>query len=658
MAGNINVQAPGGSGATDLASYIEKLRQAANDTNKKMLEDAKAQTDVAKEQIKLVNEQIEVLTRKNALEARAAQHLNEERRNDKLAAVDKRQQRMVESIEAGRASGKYTNKEADAKIKMAGTNADKSRQKIEKQAVEQSKQISSGAAENDMLVRIMRENMEAVRNASEQQIAQMARGDDSIVQALDDKQAELNQLSNRAATEQNNEGKFEKRYAFFKEHVFDQVTKGVSTLTNSENGYDTIKDGYETGGKVVGGALGAVAGYFMGDIKGGAEIGAEIGGGIMGAVGEMKQKQAIYQQDLLAETNKFSALGGNSEAVVVPDLSKVGIDRIGVAQLMTEVAKHTGTVANAGKNAADMVYANKAYGVENENYYKLLDIQGSNPENKQNAAALLAGIMARGVDSGIFKKNDYAGLNDFLGKFSTLQQSFLQAQTNVSTGVTMDIMSRFNSVGGEFAVGDSRSMGNIAAVQDGLTHPGSDSMKALSFLTLRKLNPGAGMFDIMEMQEQGLSGEHGMEYLQKMLQYSHNASGSADYNKMVLKNMFPNLSASAVRNLYDKYDGSKPIKREDYLEATSLEVNAPKEAAEANTTTKERNAAEAKDALLKSTAEAMEKMGELSANAIKETLSGATIELKDGVLTVPARGGGSIAKGSGATTPEAYKNKQ
>jgi hypothetical protein len=215
----------------------------------------------------------------------------------------------------------------------------------------------------------------------------------------------------------------------------------------------------------------------------------------------------------------------------------------------------------------------------------------------------------------------------------------------------MDILNKFNSVGGAWSARDPRSAGYINTVQESLSNPGSDNMRALGYRILSAENPNAGTFDLRESMQKGL-GSPG--YLKGVLSYIDKMGGDSQMQMNNLSGAFPGLPLSAVRRLYDNREGLE----KGNLSMDELQAKFPidfKARAEAHTNTLERNTAEVANGQLKDTFGTVGAMADAIQSAIKASLSGAVITMENGKMVL-APANVPAPKQNTTRTPQDVKN--
>lgn len=568
----------GDNNNTDLTGYIDKLRVQAMDLNSQLLAAARVQADA---QLKLINDQIQAMSRKNAIGAMAA-----------------------------RESG--TSYPSGAK-----------------------------AIDDDTMIRLMREDIETLENTADLIIRQLAQGENAIVLALDKLlHTGVGALSGGSSGSQSGgelKQELRKVYEVIRETGTANRDGGTSSAGDAGAGvYDLVKDSVAATGKYGGALVGTIIGLVAGGPSGALEgysKGAEIGADAAAGPAEFRQMQMKEQQKFLAEQYRYRALAGYPDTLEIPQLTHFGMAPDQTLSLMFEISRRLGSVENAGSIATDVVSISKATSVDKETLLGLAELQAGNQDGTHSLAELVAAIRRRTIEGGMMKYDDQASLNEFLGKFTDLHRSFLEKQTYVGTATTMDIMSKFNAVGGQFSMGDSRAMANLSAVQDGLTNPASDSLKAFSYLQLRRLNPTAGVFELMKQQEEGLSGPHGGEYLQSILQYAHGV-GSDDDGKRTLSGFFPRMNLNAVEELYNNHKALNGSLDRGTLEAMYKPYSFAEEGMY-NTTGMQRSPAEISEGILSGRINGITDIGREVLSAISNAFSGAVIQMENGQIIIP-----------------------
>ncbi|NIG54741.1 hypothetical protein [Chitinophaga sp. Cy-1792] len=663
MAGENSIQVTISNGGTDLTAYLVKLQKQATDTNRKLQDDGKVQNRIAQDQLKLLNDQLNTLTKLSNLEITMARRRNDFYRDQRQAELDLQRIRAKNVFSAN-----VSNPLSLSGVGRVDWSYSTSRQNMGLDAGRQ------GSEQFDELTRAVNDTTDAIRNASQLQINQMSSSSTSIVAAIEAVKEEVKNLGgsisgaggsgggggdgpdldgyryDKAELAQHlisNPGRSPRnaaaRLSFLAAKNNPDTYTGLASMaaeqytnySNAENSFQKIKYNSENIWGGVGAVAGAAIGFFAGNPVIGGMAGYQIGKSLGGAVGEQDQKKAIAQQEFQEQINYLNGLTGGAGNIEIPTLNQYGISRKEVAQIKGEMAKNS-SMADSNRYTREAVSLNKAYSLPMDKLTEVVSLQGTNKDGYNSLTGFVSRFADKSVKSGMLKSNDYTGLADLIGKHTTLQKAFLENQLYMPTGRTADIMGRFQAVGGMFSMTDPRGMSNAMAVQEGLSHPGSEVMDTMSFAALRSIAPNAGMFELMKMKEQGLGGDHGIEYMNAMLKMSHKM-GNDDYGKAFVAEAFPNMPLAAAEELYNNTDAFKGATNNEYLDKF-INSNKIDNLARGNTTQMNRETAESRDEKLKGIAEEKKVLDPNAtaaqiAAAITTVFEGATIKLDNGEIS-------------------------
>lgn len=327
------------------------------------------------------------------------------------------------------------------------------------------------------------------------------------------------------------------------------AARGIATSKNGFDAFDklgTLAENAATGitGIVMKGLAGLASKYGgkgAGDLVNSASPFVEKAVGTLVNIDwETKSNTVKAREQLNKSLFGFRALTGrNSQS---RDLSEYGFNYSDFAGRSSDVARSLGSSKGAEDNASKTVLLERAFGINVNTSSQLLDLMRSMNQTDRNLTNLVGGVWEKGQS--IFK-GDRTYLNEFIQKnFTSLQRELTKNQTSVASGTTLDILARFNAVGGQFGAQHQNSMGLITTVNNALTNPNSDNANALSFNALRQLNPSAGIFDLLKMRQQGVRSPG---YLKAMLGMTDRIGGDTQmkkYNFASLMGMTDNLDAA------------------------------------------------------------------------------------------------------------------
>ena len=423
---------------------------------------------------------------------------------------------------------------------------------------------------------------DAVKNAAKDQIVESRKNGENLQNTVERLEASsdpkdkvtANILREQAEKEDKQERKNNaKEEGFFssmmKFEAFRGVASALQSATGSQTGYDLTKP--------LASAIGSAA---LAIPFAGAPLSF-----IANITGDLLQRKINAQEGYSRAQSGSNAVMGNNFGRY--DLSSIGYDYETVGNSSGEIAKRYGNSKNLSKNIGDTFALERGYGINQSMTSSLVEIQRN---SNKDIASTIVGILNAGKNS-YFSGGDRTFLGEFTQKFTQLQKELLKGSTKVSDVTTYDILSKFNSIGGQFSTNDYRSIGNISSVQNSLANPSSEAFKAMAFSALRKNNPNASLFDIQSEMEKGLGSEN---YLQTVMQMINSLGGSDDYKKFSLQGIF-GLSAAATNDLFDGKGKLGKFAKGEFSKADSKEIF--QEAID-KTSTADRNTAEIKNAFV------------------------------------------------------------
>ena len=643
----VNFRVNGG----ELESFMQKVQQKGDEIAKDAIDAAIEQTEASKEQLDLINQQIAALDRKAKMELDITRTILTARRDEEL--------QKNRDAYAGRKNDVYSDtglSEAQMKEKILALDGSEksSEESIKAEYREQMRILAEQRQEERYQTQIAKEAIQVAKQAAKENVRAILAGDKTLADVYrevgDNPNSEekltlrmIHDALGKQTDSKDEEDRGEKSL-LGSLAIIENVNKLIAVsgqFAQTKNGFDLIQPASNLAGRIAGGVLGAAVGALFGGVGAvaGANVGALVGGGFGDVFGALEQRQALTKEEFRKSQNRYRSITGGT-VIGMPDMSNRGMDATAFMNLTGETARRLGFSSGAGKTAQDMVNLEKGVGVDQATSATLIEIQRSSKANNRDLAELIGGVLTRGQS--IFQ-GDTTFLNEFMQKFGILQKEFLKSQSSVASGTTMDVLTRMNRLGGEFDLRDSRSMANINAIQSALANPGGDNLKAMSFDVLRRMNPGAGIFDILEQRQKGLSAPG---YMSGMLDWI-DRSGGDDQQKMIqLSGMFPGLSLSAIRRIYN----NRGQLSSGALSMDELKNQFPGDfgsMAARNTTDLERNTAEISNGIL--SGKAIQAMADAFERAVRNSMSGAVIEVANGRITFGARNGNTNAVGQRAS---------
>lgn len=634
----------------DVVSFMDKMKQKADQLTTDMIANARKQADSSKDQLKSLDDQIKALERKNRIEAEGARQTAAKQRDALQGQAKNEYAERVGIVNAAFDEGKIGLREKKVQTTKAQDALETSTSGIDKDFRDQLTTIREQERQSVLQTKLLRDNIETVKTTAGQQIMQMRKGDDELVETLDKNATPMQQLARDVAAEKyldeqdkNKKGKGTGAgdivSGMLNVENIKALMGSMSTFTSTQNGFDLIKPASKGIGNILGTVLGGILGTLVEPGAGtmmGAGLGGQIGGMFGDTVGEFEQRRAMSSQDFLQAKNAVEARTGK-QVIGLPDESRMGVAASDYLQVLKQIAETSASTARATENTSAVLHLEKGVGVSRQVSSEFLTFFRGTSKDINN---LVAGVMEKGKNT-LFKGGDFTFMNEFLGNMTKLMTQMRHQTENVSTGNVYQILSTFDKLGGIFSARDTRSEELIGKIESSLTNPTSDSTKAYSFLALRKANPGAGIADLMMQQQMGFQGGGGT-YFANMLKSINQMGGDEQMKRMNISGMF-GISQVAAKRIYDNMDSlmnSKMTGKD--LEELGVTKDF-KKIAEEKTTPIEQNMADIKNGLLGTWYDSVDAMADSFKVAMENAFKGSTITLSNGEIKL----GGA----SGTSTP-------
>lgn len=635
-----------------VSSFIDKLKTKSSELTSEMIKDAQKQTSVAKEQIKLVEEKIKALERQTKLESQSAQDRIRDIANQRVGTATTRIDALESKNKERLRTGEIDKDEYLARKKKIGQlRSDYSQESIQGGADEQIQQLKEQARQTQELAAYMKEVVNSVRNTSQAEINAIKQGDEKLIDAVEETDDPQKRLANQLASQQvNQERDKEKKTSkpedksqwleFAKALTFEKVGGMVANLPNAKNELDYVKPIMSMMGMMMGGLAGNlinamnvhILGSGLGETQFGA-LGQQFGEKMGEFAGNAIERSYRGRDELTVSNYRLRAISGNRVGEVDgfgkkdadgnnlggtgeiyelnQNLSKYGVSMKEVSQLQYDLSMRKGGISNVGRDSENTLAMQQGWGVRQETSMAMFEMMRSNREGDKNIQNIIAGVLQKGGSNGLFTNGDRTYLNEFLTRnYIQLQKQLLQTQSSVSSGTSFDILSKFNSLGAEYGVKDSRSSGLLNTIQSSLANPGSDSMKALSFYVMRQQNPNMNLADTGIEIQKGLGSP---AYLQSMMKYLTSMGGDESYQTYNVASAFGlNNNLEAAQRLLrgyksgklgSKFDVSKLMGTGEYSE------NEVRSLGEQQTSTYSKSTAEIDNAFVKGAKDGVELVG-------------------------------------------------
>lgn len=634
---NVNFRVTGG----EVQSYMDRIQQRSTEMSRTMLRNASQQTDVAREQLRSYQEQLAALERRLRTETELARISAQMNRDSRLNSFREDISQRYGALDSELSSGAITRRQHRLGVTQLDSEEQRGTLDIEDQYRQELNNARDQQRDNSMMLRTLRENVDTVRSTSQQELAQMRRGDESLVDAIQDDEDPNALLANRLSSQQfieeqardNGDDKPQESTfgAMLKALAVNKVGGLVAGIPQAENELDYVKPIASMMGLVAGGLLGnaldavnvKVLGTGLGQTSFaalGIELGEKAGEFAGGALertfkGRDALTSANYRVQALTGMNMgidsiggTNGLGGTGLSAITSNLEKYGADFKQTAELQYKLATAQGTNRNLNGGAENMLAAERGLGINQETFLSLTELLRSSKDQNRDVMRLIGGVASAG--KGNVFANDRTFLGEFMQKnFSNLQKTLLSTQNDVASGTTFDILKRFDSIGGPFSARDSRSGGLINTIQNSLSNPGSDNLKALSFIALRQQNPQMSFERLLEEQQKGLASP---TYLKTMLGMVDRLGGDKSMKVMNTAQMLGlGGNLAAARKLYENRDElmSGKISTEELMGVGEYSQDSIRQLGKDQTSVYTQSTAEIQNAFLTSAIEGIEVVG-------------------------------------------------
>lgn len=564
MAQNIAVSFKVSGG--ELSSYLDQIQKKSDNLTNSAIKSALSQSSASKEQLKIINEQIAALEKKNKLEDQAKRSIALEQRDNALNNNKDYYDKRREQVEN---NSQYDDKKKEKEFGIIDKSEQSNAQRIKNDYRENLTVLKEQERQQKLQTALSREQIQTAKEAAREQVKAISNGDKTLSdvykevgsEASEEEKLTLNlieeQLQQQKKKEEKEKGKENLLGALLKTDLVRSAGGMLNNIPNAKNELDFVKPMTSLLGMAIGGAIGSaidlatgskILGTGVGQTQAGV-IGAEIGkvaGEFIGSSLERAYKgreeltnrnfalQALtgvnYGVDAFGTNN--NGLGATGKSRLTGNLSKYGMDYSQTADLEYQLAQRQGNAKNLYGGAENTVALEKGLGVSREAVYSVIELQRSATKENKDFLKTISGVLNAGKNN-IFKE-DRTFLSEFLGKFSTLQKELLKTQGTVATGTTMDILTRFNAIGGQFSAQDPRSMGLLTSLNNSLVSPNTDFKKSLSYYALRQQMPNANIADVIQEQQKGMNSE---KYMQSMFKL-YGSTGDDVSKRLAFADMF------------------------------------------------------------------------------------------------------------------------
>jgi len=421
--------------------------------------------------------------------------------------------------------------------------------------------------QDEMQIKLLRELIETIRLTSKEEIAE-------------DKKSVIDRIQ-------------EQKRGFLSSMLFGKTALSPEDQLKTSLQEEILGDKGKAGGR--GGVMGDVfAGTFLANML-------QRGLGMLNALPGARNEEAALSQILGGVPVLGGAYGRSSEEQLSAEIGRTRLRGLGVRRRfgfsqfgfdMGESAQQAESAMTAAGtsnvNVGNFVALQRAFSLDPGLLQERLKVGRFSGGQDQLLSEITKLLAASGL------QEDRVLFAELLRNQTQLVQEFGMTAETVNQGIATGVITMFNNVGGGFSMRDPRSMQRISQINQGLSRPGNDIMRAENFSVLRRMNPNAGIFDIMQMQEQGLQTPG---FLQGVLGNISNRFGGDDQMAMMALQQRLGLSFAATRQLYQNRQAIMSGGGQDIIEGIMKDSDVDKMARE-NTAALVRSQAEIANAFV------------------------------------------------------------
>jgi hypothetical protein len=519
----------------ELENYISGIQKKSQALTNEALKGALAQTEASKQQLSILHETIRALEKKNRLESQASRSILLEQRESALTKNRDLWEGKRETVFGDRSLSEKEKKERIGGLYgLENAIADK----IKGDYKDNLQVVREQSNQSKLQTTLAKENISTLKQTAERNVSAIMKGDMKIAEVINSAQTDEEKLVAKLTQqglekEKKRENKDQEKDSVFnallKTDLIRQAGGMVGQIPNAKSELEFIRPMTALLAAGIGGALGSAVDLitgskFLGTGVGqtnlglvGVELGKIVGDFVGGSLERSYQGredltnknfllQALTGKDFEVDAFGNNGLGATGKSRITGDLSRYGLDYSQTADMQYQLAQRQGYGRNLEGGAENAIALEKGLGVNRDAIFQIVELQRSSSKDNRDFLRTISGIHGAGKN-GIFK-DDRTFLTEFIGRFNTLQRELLKTQGQVATGTTMDLLMKFDSIGGQFSARDPRSGGLLSSLNNSLINPSSDFKKSLSYYVLRqKLGANASIADIIQEQQKGLGSE-------------------------------------------------------------------------------------------------------------------------------------------------------
>lgn len=609
------------SGVDNVTPELKKMGPAMQNLLKQAFSEGEKFTNNAKDLLKYAKERLAIV-----------QQIKLANVQDKIVSAPgelkkqleelKKQKEEYKKLAAQAIPGSKEQKEYQEKYKSIRAEEGKLPGKIEEQVRIWQEELKEQKQQSQLLKLIW---MSLEMNAKKELVADEKNSKDLLNKfskgeyAPKDQETKIKLLSQQAIVDQ------QKKEAEAKPSFWKDVKKVAAGMIIGEGVIGTLKSIASIPGSAAKGILGVQAGEeapaaVLKSLENLSIFGVNIGFGA-GIMADAISRH--IEEKTKSEIAGFKIKGTMGYGGAVTGASIYGLDSEAASGIVEAYIKARGT-GQAGKGyvgeAFDIIKLMKGLNLSQETLFGSTKLSRySDQEVMQSTVRLISLLRSSGglqqISKGLY---DNTKVEEWIQALTELGTSQLQTLEKIDQSKNAQILSAFSTIWAD----PKQAAERLKSVDASLKSPSNDYQKALNFAVLASKNKGAGLFDLLELQEQGVSAPG---LLQGRMDLMRKMYGSGDMLKLSTMNAF-GLTAAQSRTMVEGYLANP--KAFDYTQYTDKGLFKESQL-EANTSAKTKQIAEISDAYITSAVDGLKITIKQSFDAIGKSLIDEILNLKE-----------------------------
>jgi hypothetical protein len=192
------------------------------------------------------------------------------------------------------------------------------------------------------------------------------------------------------------------------------------------------------------------------------------------------------------------------------------------SQFVNPATRASGDFSKSKELGRESLILNRSLGVDTATIFdSIKNLRTADEKSPLNIANSLQTTLER---VGAVNKGDFTKLEEFMGVNNRLLAQQLVSLDQISSDTNLSLLTGLSEIGGAYS--DPRVAEAIATtIDDAIKNPSNDFIQSMQYDVLSRQNPGSSVFDILEMQSQGIQNK---DLVQGMIEKLVKDGGSKD----------------------------------------------------------------------------------------------------------------------------------